>query len=287
MFGRTKKEITIHSTYQDDIWIVEADRRQIEQVLLNMYVNAWHAMPGGGEMYLETRNVVIDEEDGISYAVDPGRYVRIAVTDVGIGMDEATRQRIFDPFFTTKEMGRGTGLGLASAFGIIKNHGGFIKVYSEKGHGTTFHVCLKVTGKVVPKEDAQSAGIQKGSETVLLVDDEEMITKIVKELLETLGYTVLLARSGTEAIETYRACWETIDIIILDMIMPGMGGSETFNRLKAINPDMKVILSSGYSMNGQVKEILDRGCNGFIQKPIRITDLSQKLREILDDRRGR
>ncbi|MCF8143652.1 MAG: PAS domain S-box protein [Deltaproteobacteria bacterium] len=287
MFGRTKKEITIHSTYQDDIWIVEADRRQIEQVLLNMYVNAWHAMPGGGEMYIETRNVVIDEEDSISYAVDPGRYVRISVTDVGIGMDEATRQRIFDPFFTTKEMGRGTGLGLASAFGIIKNHGGFINVYSEKGHGTTFHICLKVTGNAAPEEDAQRAGIQKGSETVLLVDDEEMITKIVKELLETLGYTVLLARSGTEAIETYRASWETIDIIILDMIMPGMSGSETFNRLKAINPDMKVILSSGYSMNGQVKEILDRGCNGFIQKPIRIADLSQKLREILDDRRGR
>jgi two-component system cell cycle sensor histidine kinase/response regulator CckA len=286
MFGRTKKEITIHSTYQDDIWIVEADRRQIEQVLLNMYVNAWQAMPEGEEIFLETRNIEINEENSISRQVDPGRYARISVMDVGAGMDEATRQRIFDPFFTTKEMERGTGLGLASAYGIIKNHGGFINVYSEKGHGTTFDVYLKVTEKEAAEEKAQSVGIQKGSETVLLVDDEEMITEVLKELLEALGYTVLLARSGIEAIEKYRTSWKTIDIVILDMIMPGMSSSETFDRLKGINPDMKVVLSSGYSMNGQAKEILNRGCNGFIQKPIKIADLSQNLREILDDRRG-
>jgi|GEM_PF-849373 len=286
MFRRTKKEITIHSSYQDNIWIVEADRGQIEQVLLNMYVNAWQAMPEGGEIFLKTRNVEIDEEDSISCQVDPGRYVRISVRDVGVGMDEATRQRIFDPFFTTKEMGRGTGLGLASAFGIIKNHGGSINVNSAKGHGTTFDIYLKVTEKATAEENVQRVGIQKGSESILLVDDEEMITEIVKKLLEALGYTVLLARSGIEAIETYKTSWETIDIVMLDMIMPGMSGSETFNRLKAINPDMKVVLSSGYSMNGQAEEILNRGCNGFIQKPIKIAELSQKLREILDDQRG-
>ncbi len=284
MFGRTKKEITIHSKYQEDIWVVEADQRQIEQVLLNIYVNAWQAMPGGGELYLKTKNVEIDEDYSMSYQVDPGRYVKISITDVGVGMDEATLQRIFDPFFTTKEMGRGTGLGLASAYGIIKNHGGFINVYSEKGHGTTFNIYLQATEKVATEEKEQGVDIQKGSETVLLIDDEEMILDVVKELLEGLGYKVFLAKNGTEATETYKRNWEKIDLVILDMIMPGMSGSDTFDRLKKINPDIKIVLSSGYSMNGQANEILNRGCNGFIQKPIKIADLSQKLREILDDR---
>jgi len=184
MFGRTKKEITIHSKYHKDIWIVEADQRQIEQVLLNIYVNAWQAMPGGGELYLETKNVEIDEDSSISYQVDPGRYVKISIRDVGVGMDEATLQRIFDPFFTTKDMGRGTGLGLASAYGIIKNHGGFINVYSEKGHGTTFDIYLQATEKVETEEKEQGLGIQKGSETILLIDDEEMIIDVVNALLD-------------------------------------------------------------------------------------------------------
>ena len=284
MFGRTKKEITIHSKYQEDIWIVEADQRQIEQVLLNIYVNAWQAMPGGGDLYLETKNVEIDEDCSMSYQMDPGRSVKISIRDVGVGMDEATLQRIFDPFFTTKEMGRGTGLGLASAYGIIKNHGGFINAYSRKGHGTTFNIYLQATEKVATEEKEQGVGIRKGSEAVLLIDDEEMIIDVVKALLEELGYTVFLAKNGTEATETYKKNWEKIDLVILDMIMPGMSGSETFDRLKEINPDMKVLLSSGYSMDGQADEILNRGCDGFIQKPIRIADLSQKLREILDDR---
>jgi len=287
MFGRTKKEIIIHSTYQENIWNVEADRRQIEQVLLNIYVNAWQAMPGGGEIFLETKNVVMDEQECISRQIDPGRYVRISVKDIGVGMDDATRLRIFDPFFTTKEMGRGTGLGLASAYGIIKNHGGFIDVRSEKGRGTTFDIYLQVTDRAAADEKEHYPGIQKGSETVLLVDDEEMITEIVKKLLESLGYTVLPARNGLEAIETYQEHLESIDIVILDMIMPGMSGGETFDRLKEINPDIRVILSSGYSMDGQAKDILERGCHGFIQKPIKVADLSQKLREVLDDEHGR
>ena len=283
MFGRTKKEITIHSKYHKDIWIVEADQRQIEQVLLNIYVNAWQAMPGGGELYLETTNVVIDEDSSISYQVDPGRYVKISIRDVGVGMDEATLKRIFDPFFTTKDMGRGTGLGLASAYGIIKNHGGFINVYSGKGHGTTFEIYLQATEKVETEEKEQGLGIQKGSETILLIDDEEMIIDVVNALLEGLGYTVFLANNGIEAIETYKKNWEKIDLVILDMIMPGMSGSDTFDSLKEINPDIKIVLASGYSINGHANEILNRGCVGFIQKPIKMVDLSQKLREILDD----
>lgn len=282
MFGRTKKEITIHATYERIPWNVEVDQRQIEQVLLNMYVNAWQAMPFGGPLYLETKNVEIDEVYTIYEKVDPGKYVRISVTDHGTGMDEATRQRIFDPFFTTKEMGRGTGLGLASAYGIIKNHGGFIRVYSEKGHGTTFNIYLPVTEKkaVAPTEPGRD--VQQGTETVLLVDDEEMLIDVLQNLLEKLGYTVLLAKNGPEALETYRNNSQDIDIIILDMIMPGMSGSETFDRLREINPNIKIVLASGYSLNDQADDIMNRGCDGFIQKPVKIDHLSRKLREILD-----
>ncbi len=283
MFGRTKKEIIINSKYQDNLWSVEIDRGQIGQVLLNLYVNAWQAMPGGGNLYLETENVTIDENYVKPFSIEPGRYVKISVTDTGVGMDKATREKIFDPFFTTKEMGRGTGLGLASVYGIIKNHGGFINVYSEKGHGTTFNIYLPASEKEVIEDKKPSVDILEGSETVLLVDDEDMIIEIAGELFKELGYKVLIARGGKEAIEIYEKNKERIDIVILDMIMPDMSGSVTYDRIKEIDPDIKVLLSSGYSINGQATEILNRGCNGFIQKPFKVKELSQKLREILDE----
>ena len=199
-------------------------------------------------------------------------------------MDKATQERIFDPFFTTKEMGRGTGLGLASAYGIIKNHGGFINVYSEKGHGSTFNIYLPASEKEVIEEKKPAGDTLRGSETVLFVDDEDMIIEIAEDLFEQLGYKVLIARSGKEAIEIYEENKERIDIVILDMIMPDMSGGETYDRMKDINPKVKVLLSSGYSINGQATEILDRGCNGFIQKPFKMKELSQKLREILDEK---
>ncbi len=287
MFGRTKKEIKIHRKSQKKIWAVEVDQQQIEQALLNLYVNAWQAMPGGGELYLETKNVTLDENDVKPYGVEPGRYVKISVADTGIGMNKATQQRIFDPFFTTKEMGRGTGMGLASAYGIIKNHKAIINVYSKKGKGATFNIYLPATdakGIAQRAESERRSEILRGTETVLLVDDEKMIIDVGQDLLETLGYTVLLAKSGREAIETYKKNKDKIDMVLLDMIMPEMGGSETYERLKEINPDIKVLLSSGYSINGPAKEILSRGCDGFIQKPFSMKDLSQKLREILDKR---
>ena len=282
MFGRTKKEITIHQKYGKDLWTVEVDRGQMEQVFLNLYVNAWQAMPGGGEIDLETENVLLDDEQALPYAMSPGRYVKISVTDTGTGMDEKTRERIFDPFFTTKRMGRGTGLGLATVYGIIKGHKGAIHVYSEPGHGTTFTIYLPASEKEVVKEKSAAGTITRGTETILLVDDEKMVLEVGRDMLEFLGYRVYAARSGQEALAGYMEKRKEIDLVILDMILPGISGGETFNRLREINSDAKVLLSSGYSINGEAKTIMDRGCNGFIQKPFQLSKLSEKVREMLD-----
>jgi len=282
MFGRTRREIIIHREFQEDLWKTDVDRGQIEQVLLNIYVNAWQAMPGGGELFLETRNVFIDENFDKHYAVNPGKYIKMSITDTGVGMDAKTRERIFEPFFTTKEMGRGTGLGLASAYGIIKSHGGAINVYSEKGRGTTFGIYLPASEKEVPAEKPPAREVLKGHETILLVDDEDMIINVSKDILETLGYNVIVAKNGEEAIEIYKKKNDEIDLVILDMIMPGMGGGETFGVLKTIDPRIKVILSSGYSVNGRPAKMLEQGCNAFIQKPYSMGDLSHKIRAVLD-----
>jgi two-component system cell cycle sensor histidine kinase/response regulator CckA len=282
MFGRTKKEIRIHRRCQKDIWPVEVDPGQIEHVLINIYVNAWYAMPRGGHLYVETSNVVLDEDDTDRFSVDSGNYVKISVTDTGVGMDEATRQRIFEPFFTTKEMGRGAGLGLASAYGIIKNHGGIINVHGEKGEGTTFDIYLPVSEKEVKTDEGKLADeILKGTEIVLLVDDEDVVLDVGNSILKEAGYRVLLARSGREALEVYGKDKDEIDLVILDMIMPDMSGGEVYDRMKEMNPKIKALLSSGYSIDGQASEILERGCDGFIQKPFNIKELSRKLTEIL------
>ncbi|MBW1943922.1 MAG: PAS domain S-box protein, partial [Deltaproteobacteria bacterium] len=282
MFGRTKKEINIHGKYGKDIWPVETDQAQIEQVLLNLYVNAWHAMPGGGELHLQTENVTLDAPFVKNYPAEPGRFVKISITDTGAGMEKTTRDRIFDPFFTTKEMGRGTGLGLASAYGIINNHGGIIQVDSVRGEGTVFSIFLPASEKAVTLEQPPSERILEGGERILLVDDEALVLDVGGQMLEKLGYGVVLARSGEEALGVFEEKKGAINMVILDMIMPDMGGGEIYDRLKALNPGVKVLLSSGYSIDGQASEILDRGCDGFIQKPFNIKDISHKIREILD-----
>jgi signal transduction histidine kinase/CheY-like chemotaxis protein len=282
MFGRTKKEITIHRRYDSNLWPVEVDRSQIEQVLMNLYVNAWQAMPGGGKLYMDTCNVHLDESRAKASSIIAGRYVKISITDTGVGMDERTKERIFEPFFTTKEMGRGTGLGLATVYGIIKGHKGVINVYSEKDHGTTFNIYLPATEKEAVKKKEYATGPLRGHETILLVDDEKTVREVSRELLERLGYRVISAGGGQEAVEIYRTDKDTIDLVILDMIMPGMSGSETFDRLRDMNSDIKVILSSGYSLNGQARSILDRGCQAFLQKPFTLQALSENLREVLE-----
>jgi CheY-like chemotaxis protein len=241
-------------------------------------------MPGGGDLYIQTDNVILDENYIKPFDVRPGAYVRVSITDTGMGMDAETREKIFDPFFSTKDAGQGSGLGLASVYGIVKNHGGFINVYSEKGKGTTFNIYLPSSEKTVTKEDPEpkQRDIHFGRGTVLLVDDENMIIEVGRKMLEKIGYRVLTAGSGQEALDLYMHHQEQIDVVILDMIMPGMGGGVTFERLKQIDGRVKVILSSGYSINGQAKDIMDRGCSGFIQKPFAMEELSLKVREVLD-----
>ena len=282
MFSRTSKDIRVYTKYQTDIWPVEVDQSQIEQVLLNLYVNAWQAMPNGGDLYLQSENVFLDEEHVKLLSLKPGRCVRLTITDTGVGMDEATIQRIFDPFFTTKEMRRGTGLGLASVYGIIRNHDGIIGVFSKKGEGATFTIYLAASDKQIIEENEMPREVLKGIEMVLLVDDEDSIIDVGEKILHMMGYQVLSARSGKEAVELYQKNQATIDMVVLDMIMPEMGGEETYDKLKEINPQVKVLLSSGYSIDGKAKEILEKGCDGFIQKPFTMEELSQKIREILD-----
>ncbi len=285
MFGRTRKDISIHIECAFNLLPVLADRSQIEQVLLNLLVNAGRAMPEGGDVLLRTGNVELSEVAGLFDGAKPGRYAILCVEDTGIGIDVKARERIFEPFFTTKENGYVTGLGLASVYGIVKNHGGFVTVESEQGKGSTFKVFLPATEQAIVKDRVQrpapATASQRIGETILVVDDEEPIVRSVSRLLAALGYEVLTAPNGMEAIEIVRNNREQIALVILDMIMPGMSGSQTFDALRAIVPSVKVLLSSGYSVDGQATEILERGCNGFIQKPFDLAALSAKLREIL------
>jgi two-component system cell cycle sensor histidine kinase/response regulator CckA len=282
-FGRTKKEITIRQELADDLFATDADEGQIQQVLLNLYVNAAGAMPNGGHLVLKTCNATHENMEKKPYDTKPGRYVALTVTDTGIGMDEATMKRIFEPFFTTKEMGRGTGLGLASVYGIVKSHGGYIEVDSKKGAGTTFRIYLPASDQKDERDSTQKPReeITQGNETILLVDDERMILEVGSQLLEAMGYRVVTAKDGKEAIDVYRARKEDIDLLILDMIMPEMNGGDVYDKIKKINPNIKVLLSSGYSVEGQAGKILARGCDGFIQKPFHMGQLSQSIRQVL------
>ena len=285
MFGRTKKEITIHRKFQPDLATVEVDQGQIDQVLLNIYVNAWQAMPSGGDLYIQTENVALDENFVNPHGAQPGDYVKISISDTGIGMDQDTLKRVFDPFFTTKTKERGTGLGLASAYGIIQNHEGIITAHSEKGQGASFQIYLPASAKDPVVETSARRKPIGGTETILLVDDEQMILAVGKSMLEKIGYRVLTAADGRQAIERFEADPAGIDMVVLDMIMPEMGGGDTYDRLKQIDPDVKVLLASGYSLDGQAAEILERGCNGFVQKPFSLKALSRKIRDILDQAR--
>jgi two-component system cell cycle sensor histidine kinase/response regulator CckA len=280
-FGRTRKEITIECELADDLLTVEADQGQIQQVLLNLFVNAADAMPTGGKLVLKTSNATHHDIKSKKYQPVAGDYLCLTVSDTGIGMDEEVRQRIFDPFFSTKATGKGTGLGLASVYGIIKNHGGYIEVQSQKGQGSQFSIFLPASAKQVLTIAESAPEIIKGSGTILMVDDEEMVLDVGARVLKKLGYTVLESNNGRNAVELYEKLQDKINLVVLDIVMPDMGGAEVYDRLKEINPDVKVLLSSGYSIDDQPSEILERGCDDFIQKPFSLKAMADKIAGIL------
>lgn len=281
IFGRTRKGIQIHTSLEDGLWTIEGDRTQIEQVLLNFYINAADAMQAGGNLFIKTENVTLTNLFAKQHMGTPGNYVVVSVRDTGSGMDKKTRAKAFDPFFTTKEVGKGTGLGLASAYGIIKNHNGVIDVSSEPGKGSIFTIYLPASERGLEIEATPVNHLVRGSGTVLLVDDEYEFRDIGEEMLHEMGYQVLTAENGMQAVEIFREKKETIDFVILDIIMPVMGGAETFDRLREIRPDIRVLLSSGYSADSEATEIIARGCAGFLQKPYKMVELSKKIEELL------
>jgi two-component system, cell cycle sensor histidine kinase and response regulator CckA len=288
LFGKTNRSMAISFKLDENLSAVEADEGQIEQVLLNLYVNSLHAMPKGGSLFLTTHNVVLEEKDKKGAGLGPGKYVKLTVADEGTGIEKNILPRIFDPFFTTKEPGKGTGLGLASAYGIIKNHGGAIEVSSEKGSGTTVSVYLPATEKPIatkateadsyrfPASDKTSR-VQKRKITVLAIDDNPGVLETLARMLKQEGFKVLAAMSGKNAIELYRSAKDQIEVIILDMIMPEMGGFEAFNIIRQINPEAKFVLSSGYSLSEDVVQMLSVGGVEFLQKPFSPDEMLRKI----------
>lgn len=284
MFGRTRKSVIIHDQYEKDLWTVVADGNQIEQVLVNLFLNAWQAMGGAGDLTLHTENVELDEHFVTPHEVKPGRYAKITVTDTGIGMAEDIQQRIFEPFFTTQDPGRGTGLGLASAFGIIKNHNGIITVESRLGKGSAFSVYLPASDKKPEAEITPADNIEIGSETILLVDDEAYIIDVGELMLQGLGYTVLTATNGQDAVRIYTELKESIDLVVLDMVMPEMGGEQVFHAIRKLNSDIKVLFASGHYVSDETHNLLKSGASDFLQKPFSLRQLSTKIRALLDDK---
>ena len=280
-FGRTRKEIGIHEVYQPDLWTVDVDHRQIKQALMNILNNAWQAMNRGGDLFIETRNIVVATDVNCPDDVRPGNFVRISVRDTGVGMNEKTRRRVFEPFFTTQQMGKGTGMGLASTYGIIRNHGGFIDVESEPGKGTTFFIFLPASDRSEETSD-ETIFRSDGNETILIVDDDDVIIDVGKQLLENSGYQVITALSGGEAIEKYNKMGHLIDLVILDMVMPHPNGEETLKELKKIDKNVKVIVSSGYCIDSNQLPLQNLEYQKFIQKPFKLSELSRAIREVLE-----
>jgi len=267
---------------------VRADRAQLEQVLMNLVVNARDAMPLGGRLAVETANVDLDESLVVEHeVVHPGSYVMLAVTDRGMGIDEATKRRLFEPFFTTKEPGKGTGLGLATVYGIVKQSGGYICVYSEPGNGATFKVYLpRASGHdEVDRRSADDDGVPAGTETVLVVEDDEAVRSLTREILERAGYRVFDAPNPEQAELVFKQHENLFELLVTDVMMPGSSGPSLFERLARQHPDLRVLYVSGYTDDTIVDQgQLDPGVD-FLQKPFTAVGLGRRVREVLDDDR--
>jgi two-component system, cell cycle sensor histidine kinase and response regulator CckA len=258
---------------------VLGDPAQLDQVIMNLAINACDAMPVGGQLKITTEPVMLDEVFCREREwMSPGKYLLLSVADTGVGISPENLERIFDPFFTTKAQGKGTGLGLSMVFGIVKNHDGCVDVRSEAGAGTVFRVYLPESLEGAPTEKEEMDRIlPRGRGRILLVDDQEPVREVAKDMLEALGYEVITAADGLEGISLYRDLWREIDLVILDMIMPNMSGGDCFRRMKEINPKARVVLSSGYSMDGAIQDVMNEGILAFIQKPYRLEELSRVL----------
>ena len=277
------EDITLSVDEADGGGIALLDISQINQVLMNLATNARDAMPNGGSLTIRTATVYLDEtfrkEHGFG---KPGTYVRLSVSDTGIGMDEKTMANIFDPFFTTKEVGKGTGLGLASAYGIIKQHNGYVTVSSSLLKGTTFDIYLPLADMAVRSESAAATAVRGGSETILVLEDDSDVRNMIRRILSDSGYTTLEAANGDDAIRVFNENKERIDLVVLDVVMPGKNGREVLDEFTRINPRVKAIFMSGYT--GDI--VIDKGVRqesvDFLQKPLSVTSLLAKVREVLD-----
>ncbi len=281
------EDILFHTSLEENLWDIYADPGQMEQVLMNLVVNARDAMPKGGDLAVETVNAELDAGYFSKYGIDnpPGPYVMLAVTDNGVGMDEATRSNIFDPFFTTKEKGKGTGLGLSTVYGIVKQNNGYIWVYSEKGKGTSFKVYLPKAkeGAIEVKEKRTGEGSLEGSETILLVEDEDMVRDMAESFLEKYGYSVFKAANPEEAIRISEEYQERIHLLLTDVVMPRMGGMDLAEQIKSQRPNIKVVYMSGYTNSTfSHHNVLDKELE-FIEKPFSLAQLAHKIRNMLDD----
>ena len=279
------KMIDIKLVTGSRLWTINADPVQMEQILLNLGTNAADAMPDGGRLTITTENAVCGGKN-VHMDVTPGNYVRLTVSDTGQGMDKETVEHIFEPFYTTKEIGKGTGLGLASVYGIVKSHSGFISCYSDALQGTSFVVHLPALENVdiIGEEEGMSLPPPRGgTETVLIVDDESPIRDFASKSLTKYGYTTLTAASGEEALEVYFDATNRIGLVIIDIGMPGMGGYKCLGEILKKDPSAKILIASGYSINGQVKEALEHGAAGYVGKPYQLSTLLAKVRAILDD----
>ncbi|MGA2094932.1 MAG: response regulator [Candidatus Acidiferrum sp.] len=275
-------EIRVHAA--EHLRVTEADPTQIGQVLMNLCLNARDAMPQGGQLIIETQNVEIDQEYCRTHIYGrPGSYVLLSVSDNGTGMDAATLERIFEPFFTTKEMGRGTGLGLATVYGIVKQHGGFVYVYSEPGKGTCFRIYLKADAGVhEPREAPPQKKPAGGHETILVVDDHDGLRDSAREMLEALGYRTVLAADGSEAVELFEAKADLIDLVLMDVVMPKVSGPDAYAKMAARRPDAKVIFTTGYTSEAaSLISLMEKGME-VLQKPYNFASLSQVVRNTLD-----
>jgi PAS domain S-box-containing protein len=282
-FAKTNTNIRVERNVSDLLPPVEGNRYQILEVLDSILQNSLDAMPYGGKLTVRTEPTTHEHMDGKPWNPRPGAYVLIRVEDTGIGMDKDTQRQVFTPFFTTKaRRAEGSGLGMAAVYGIVKGHGGYIDVSSEPGKGTIVSVFLPC--KAIRRRLKKAAPVQlaSGNETVLLVDDESLILEVGSAMLSKLGYTVMQASGGRSAVDLLQRQGEQIAVIILDMIMGDMGGNEVFKRIKEMNLRAKIILATGCSLEGQVMEMLTKGCDGFLQKPFGIRELSEKVRDILD-----